>query len=98
MLRPRIVQVRSSDRASILYQIGDVLTQQRSDRRRNPVLQRCVAIDPAFASCWEGLGEASGSLVRTIKAKGFFNKAIGLFQECSILIRHDWAAIVSSCD
>jgi len=43
-----------------------------------PVLQRCVAIDPDYASCWEGLGQASQSLGRTIEAKGFFNKAIGV--------------------
>lgn len=63
-------------RASSLYTIGRVLIEQDQADDAAPVLQRCVAVDPDFAACWEKLGDASVSLGRKSEAKGFFKKAI----------------------
>src|SRR5207237_7922889 len=62
--------------ASSLYTIGRVLIEQNQADDAVSILQRCTAIDPDYAACWEELGDASASLGKTSEAKRFYQKAI----------------------
>jgi hypothetical protein len=71
----------------MLYAIGEALTELKQADDAVPVLQRCVAIKPDFALCWELLGKASEQLGRIVDAKGFYKKTIetGGFDELNAM-------------
>jgi tetratricopeptide (TPR) repeat protein len=62
--------------AMTLDDIGQALTKLKQADDAIPVLQRCLALKPDFAPCWDSLGEASEQLGRPAEAMGFYKRTI----------------------